>query len=120
MAPYPFSLSRFSLPPPSLFSPVTQLRKSVSVKLLLRRGGRSRKGVGGREGKWLPLPFRFRVFLPPPLLFFHLSRGQQLVRMKTKVNSLSRTTSRPALTVESRGNVTPVKAQPIRNEHTSL
>ena len=40
--------------------------------------------------------------------------------MKTKVNSLSRTTSRLALTVESRGNVTPVKAQPIRNEHTSL
>ena len=69
---------RVFLPLPlSFFSPVTQLWKSVSVKLLLRKGWEIKEGSRGERGKWLPIPFRFRVFLPPPLLFFHLSRGLQ-------------------------------------------
>ena len=89
MAPYPFSLSRFSPPPPSLFSPVTQLRKSVSVKLLLRRGGRSRKAVRGREGKMAPSPFSLSRFSPSsPSLFPPVTRPAKRVSMKTKVNSL--------------------------------
>lgn len=69
MAPYPLSLSRFSPPPPSVFSPVTQLLKSVSVKLLLRRGGRSRKGVGGREGNGSLCLFAFAFFSILPFSF---------------------------------------------------
>ena len=105
--------------PPSLFSPVTQLRKSVSVKLLLRRGGRSRKGVGGREGNGSLCLFALAFFSLLPFSFSTCHAASK-ESMKTKVNSLSRTTSRPALTVESRVNVTPVKAQPIRNGHTSV
>ena len=68
-----------------------------------------------------PSPFSLSRFSPRSTsLFPTVTRPAKRVSMKTKVNSLSRTTSRLALTVESRGNVTPVKAQPIRNEHTSL
>lgn len=114
-APSPFSLSRFfSLPPPpppSLFSPAT--------RLLLPKEWEIKGGRWGKESIWLPLPFRFRVFLLPSL-FSPVTRLRKRVSMKTTVKSLRRTISGPAPTFESRGNVTPVKAQPIRNEYTSV
>ena len=61
---------RVFLPLPlSFFSPVTQLRKCVRVKLLLRRGGRSRKGVGGREGNGSLCLFAFAFFSILPFSF---------------------------------------------------
>jgi len=68
-----------------------------------------------------PSPFSLSRFSPSsPSVFPPVTRPGKRVSMKTKVNFLRRTTSGPALTVESRGNVTPVKAQPIRNGHTSV
>ena len=82
-------------------------------------GGRSRESGGERE--MAPSAFSLSLFSPSsPSLFSPVTRPAKRVSMKTKVNSLSRTTSRPALTVESRGNVTSVKAQPIHKGHTSL
>ena len=114
-APSPFSLSRFfpppPPPPPSLFSPAT--------RLLLPKEWEIKGGRWGKESIWLPLPFRFCVFLLPSL-FSPVTRLRKRVSMKTTVKSLRRTISGPAPTFESRGNVTPVKAQPIRNEYTSV
>ena len=79
--PLPFPSHAFSRnhppPPPSLFFSCHATTKlCFSIKTIASKGvgdqGRRRE-----RGKWLPLPFRFRVFLPAPLLFSQQSRGQQ-------------------------------------------
>ena len=77
--PLPFPSHAFSRNPPSpfpFFSCHATTKLCFSIKTIASKGVGD-QGSRGERGKWLPLPFRFRVFLPPPLLFFHLSRGQQ-------------------------------------------
>ena len=112
---------RLPLPFPShaFFRPHPPPPLPLPFFLLLRDYCFQRSGRWGKESIWLPLPFRFRVFLLPSL-FSPVTRLRKRVSMKTTVKSLRRTISGPAPTFESRGNVTPVKAQPIRNEYTSV
>ena len=65
MAPCPFSLSRFSPLPLSLFSPVTQLRMSVSRKTIASKGVGDQERDMGQETEMAPCPFSLSRFSPP-------------------------------------------------------
>lgn len=75
-----FPLTLFpATPPPSpfpFFSCHATTKLCFSIKTIASKGVGD-QGSRRERGKWLPLPFRFRVFLPAPLLFSQQSRGQQ-------------------------------------------
>ena len=70
--PFPSHAFSRNLPPSSpfpFFSCHTTTKLCFSIKTIASKGVGD-QGSRGERGKWLPIPCRFRVFLPPPFPFF--------------------------------------------------
>ena len=69
---FPLTLFPATSPPSSpfpFFSCHTTTKLCFSIKTIASKGVGD-QGSRGERGKWLPIPCRFRVFLPPPFPFF--------------------------------------------------